>query len=82
MIGSSIPGMAAEVLRADMADRTRAAEAGWARSEMKREIRAANAAARAARRSTQIGAQRRRWFRWIHRPMFTMPHRGAGTGST
>lgn len=58
MIASTIPGIAAEVARVDMADRIRAADADRAVNEMKREIRAKRTAARRARRSARPGQPR------------------------
>ena len=59
MIGSTTPGISADVLGADIAARMRVAEARRPLEAMERELRAARVEARGARRLT--ATRRPRW---------------------
>jgi hypothetical protein len=56
----SIPGMTADLLRADTADRLSAAGAGWEVDSMRRDLRDAEVEARHARRHASLAAARHR----------------------
>ena len=64
MIGSTTPIISTDVMRADMADRLRAAEAGRDAAAMRRELRAARAEERRVRRSTPVVAAAPRHVHW------------------
>lgn len=59
MIGSTIPGLTADVMRADAAARLRVAEEGLGVAAMKRELRQARLTDRRARLSSRVAAVRR-----------------------
>jgi hypothetical protein len=60
MTGSTIPGMTADVVHADIASRHREAQAHRPAAELAQELRAARREARRARRATRTRAPRRR----------------------